>query len=161
MAKNRNTENTEVAAEVEATPEKVVDPKVEAKKEARKAAKVRVREFIKSITDNDELKADLILLVGSGTRAGRGPVRSINNVLKEAIVAAGEDGLTEMDIFKQFKIGRPEMTTKIRIFLKTPNVDDRVWVSFNEEDETYRVVGTGANAPEGWDGFVPADENVL
>lgn len=158
MARNRDNANTETTET--ASPAPVVDEAKEAKKEVRKAAQVKVREFIKTVDDVD-LKAALVLLVGSGTRAVRGAVKSINVVLKDALVAAGDDGLSEMDIFKQFKIGRPEMTTKVRIFLKTPNTEDRVWVRFSEEDETYRVIGSGTDAPEGWDGFVPADENLL
>jgi len=151
------------------TSDELNDPKVdtkiasakEAKKKAYQDAKSRVRDYIKTLSSDDLLKADLVLLVGTGQRASRGPVSSINTVLRDAIIASGDEGLSEMDIFKQFKIGRPEMTTKIRIFVKTPNPDDRVWVNFDESTEIYKVVGLGKDAPEGWDGFVPADENIL
>jgi hypothetical protein len=155
----RDEENTNEEVTLSPEDQAKLDAK-NAKKEARKAAQVKVREFANGLEDEDMKKA-ILFLIGSGQRAARGAVRSVNKVLLEALQAAGDEGLSEMDIFKQFKIGRPEMTTKVRIFLKTPNVEDRVWVSFDEESETYRVVGSGASAPEGWDGFVPADENVL
>ena len=66
-----------------------------------------------------------------------------------------------MEVFKQFKIGRPEMSNKCRLFLKTDNPADRVWIAFDSDDEVYRVVGTGAKAPKDWQGFVPADEKQL
>lgn len=147
----------------EAKNTEAVDPKEaakEAKKLARREAQARVREYIKELEDGNPLKADLTLLVGTGQRAARGTVRSINNVLLEALVNAGDKGLTEMDIFKQFKIGRPEMKIKIRIFVKTPNPDDRVWVKFDESDETYRVISKGADVPEGWDSYVPSDDTL-
>lgn len=142
------------------------DRKKEEARKARNEAKARVREFIKSLPEEGRqkrLKDDLTLLIGTGTRTV-GSVRSVNNVLLEAIEKAGDKGLTEMDIFRQFKIGRPEMTTKIRIFLKTKDPNDRVWVKgFEDEKEgmIYRVVGKGPNPPKGWDGFVPADEDAL
>jgi hypothetical protein len=63
-----------------------------------------------------------------------------------------------MDIFKQFRIGRPEMVTKCRILVLCPNPADRVWVKFDEPTETYNVVGTGATPPEGWDGYIPSSK---
>ena len=130
------------------------------KKNMRLAARDRVREWLKNL-DDVNLKADIVLLIGSGQRSVRGGViRSINNVLREAFIAA-DDGLTEMDIFKQFKIGRPEMTSKVRIFLRTPVVADRVWVVFDEKTEIYTIAAIGENPPEGWEGYVPANENVL
>ena len=143
---------------VEVKEEKVVDPKAQARKEARTAAKARIVAFL---NDNAEqlggLKADIELFIGKGgTRVAKSAVKSVNAELRDAFLAKGS--LTEMDIFKQFRIGRPEMVTKIRILVLCPNPDDRVWVKFDEPTETYSVVGTGANPPAGWDGYIPSSK---
>lgn len=150
MAKNEKVE-------VVAKEEKVVDPKAQARKAARTEAKARIVTFLK---DNAEqlgsLKADIELFIGKGTRQAKAAVRSVNAELRDAFLAKGS--LTEMDIFKQFRIGRPEMVTKMRILVLCPNPDDRVWVKFDEKTETYNVVGTGAEPPAGWDGYVPSSK---
>ena len=80
-----------------------------------------------------------------------------------AFLSAHEDGkgLSEMDIFKMFKIGRPMMAAKVRILVLTANPADRVWVAFDEPNEIYNVVGTGAKPPKDWDGYVPAEKENL
>lgn len=142
---------------VVAQEEKVVDPKVQARKEARTAAKARIVAFLK---DNAEqlggLKADIELFIGKGSRAPKAATKSVNAELRDAFLA--KQSLSEMDIFKQFRIGRPEMVTKMRILVLCPNPDDRVWVKFDEKTETYNVVGTGATPPAGWDGYIPSSK---
>lgn len=142
----------------------MVNPDKEAKKAERKAktqeARAILRNFAK-MTDNEEVKESIFLLFGTGSRAPRMATKSINVALLEAIIEAGDQGLSEMDIFMKFKIGRPEMVSKCRIFVKTQNPEDRVWVKFHEDEEIYRVAGYGKNPPEGWDAFVPADEELL
>jgi len=144
---------------------KEVDPEVQAKRDAarllRNEAKTRLRDFAKTLEDDDALKADLFLIIGTGQRAGGiGRVR-VNMDMAIRDLFLEEKEIHEMDIFKNFKIGRPQMTNKIRIFLKVPNPDDRIWVRFFPDEETYRIVGKGANPPKDWEGFVPADENIL
>lgn len=141
-----------------------IDPEVEAKREAareaRNEAKARLREFAKTLPDEDGMKTDILLIVGSGARAG-GVRRGVNfdMQIRNLILEKGE--LHEMEVFKNFHIGRPQMTNKIRVFLKVPNPEDRIWVVFDKEDETYKIAGKGANPPKDWKGFVPADENIL
>jgi ligand-binding sensor domain-containing protein len=105
------------------------------------------------------LKADLLLVVGVGRVGRKSTVASMNMQIKDALIEAGEQGLTEMDIFKQFKIGRPEMNRKVRLFLKVADPDSRVWVSF--KDGVYRVEALGANPPEEWGGYLPSDVEQL
>lgn len=150
MAKNTNQSTDSV------TP---VDPaKAEAKAKAQKAkneARARVQTFLK---DNAEqlggLKADIELFLGAAPRAAKSAPRTINSELRDAFIAEGS--LTEMDIFKRFRIGRPEMVAKCRVLVLTPNPEDRVWVKFDEATETYNVAGQGAEPPEGWTGYVPS-----
>lgn len=136
----------------------------EARKAERAEAKKRVLQFLADNKDElgDDLIKDVMLFVGKPRAARKGGTRaSVNQALRTALLEAGDQGLSEMDVFKMFKIGRPEMVTKIRILVLTPNPDDRVWVKFFEDDEVYRVVGTGPEPPKGWDGYVPSDKESL
>lgn len=147
MAKNTNQTTDQT--------DKELDPKVVAKKLARADAKKRIIAFLK---DNSEqlgsLKGDIEMFIGKGQSAARSAPRTVNSELRDAFIEKGS--LSEMDIFKAFRIGRPEMVTKIRILVLCPNPADRVWVKFDEAAEVYSVVGTGAEAPEGWDGYIPS-----
>lgn len=140
------------------------DPEVLAKREAnriaRNEARSRLREFAKELPDTDSMKADILLIVGSGTRAG-GVRRGVNFDMQIRNLFLEKNELHEMEIFKNFHIGRPQMTNKIRVFLKVPNPEDRIWVKFFPDEETYKIVGKGTNPPKTWEGFVPADENIL
>ncbi len=135
--------------------------KNEAKKEARKSAKNFVHEYMKELEKDSNLYKNLKLLIGDGLRRVTGGSRtSINVVLKEDFKENLE--LDEMHIFNKYKIGRPEMATKIRIFIlgaKTP--EERLWVQFFIDEGVYKVVGQGINPPEGWDGYIPANIESL
>lgn len=135
----------------------------DAKRAARVEAQKRVRAFVAENAEQlGNLASDILMFVGAARTSVRGPAKaSVNAAIREALLKAGSKGLSEMDVFKAFKIGRPEMVTKIRILVLCPNPDDRVWVKFSEEDETYRVVGTGAQPPKGWEGYVPSAKESL
>jgi len=157
-------------AKAQAAEAKKVDPErakaAEAKKKARAAARARVVEYISQFDltkpKEKQLVDDIRSFIGGGAqRVARVATKSVNSALRDALIAAGDKGLSEMDVFKQFKIGRPEMVTKIRILVLCPNPDDRVWARFDEAKESYFVVGKGANPPKGWDGYVPGAKETL
>jgi hypothetical protein len=157
---NLNTAPAEVPKATK-TPEQL--KAVEAKRAERIEARKRVLAFVKANEEQlDTIAADIRLFVGH-ERAARAPRASINTALRTAFLAAHEDGkgLSEMEIFKMFKIGRPMMAAKMRILVLTANPTDRVWVAFDEPNETYNVVGTGAKPPKNWDGYVPAEKENL
>lgn len=131
-------------------------PEQEKKKAQRRAAKGFLREFVKTLEEGD-LKVALTLVVGSGIR-GRAAVPSIKNKIKEALLEAAETGISEMQMFKQFKVGQPEMARNIKSFLKG-DPESRVWVQLT--DETYSIVGLGAEVPDNWEGYIPADVEQL
>jgi hypothetical protein len=151
MARKNRDEVIE-GVEVESTE---VDAKKAAKKEARKAARSLVLKYLTETTMPEDVRSAIKSFVGSGKSGLKRSVSTINVALREALMNAGDTGLSEMDIFKMFKIGRPEMVTKIRILVLCKNPDDRVWTVFDDATETYKVVGLGKNPPEGWDGYIP------
>lgn len=120
----------------------------------KKEAKERVRKFAEGVKD-EQLRADLMLLVSASEKkprtANAGP--SVNQQIKDMLIEKKE--LSELDIFKNFKIGRPEMNIKRRLFVKDCEPKDRVWFSFDEDKEVYKLVATGEKAPSGWDGYDP------
>lgn len=166
MARNRDREEITINAEDVGNLNEVIELSAEelelkAKKDAAKvkrdAARKIVREFL-STCEDVALKSAITLFVGSGQRSSGS--NGINNLLYKAFKTNGS--LTEMEVFKQFHIGRPDMKNKIRIFIKfMPTPEDRIWVSFNPETEVYTMDGTGPNPPEGWDGYVIVEEDVL
>jgi len=134
---------------------------LDAKRKARNEARERIVKFLKDNADQlGSLKADIESFIGRAQVAPRAAVRTINSDLRDAFLAAHEagKGLSEMDIFRQFKIGRPEMVTKARILVLCPNPADRVWVKFHEDEEAYYVEGLGAEPPAGWEGYVPSSK---
>ena len=143
----------------------VVTPKTEAKKakklakkQLRLAAKGRVMEFL-GLNDLGTVAEDIKMLIGKG-----GAIRatsSINSALRSVILQSGTNGVNELVLYKQFKIGRPEMAGKIRKFIKSGNPADRIWVHFDEVKETYFVVGKGPTPPKGWTGYLPAEKSDL
>lgn len=136
------------------TPEQ--EKKKAEKKAQRREAKGFLREFIKTLEDGD-LKVALTLIIGTGIR-GRAAVPSIKTKIKEALLEAAETGISEMQMFKLFKIGQPEMARNIKSFLKG-DPESRVWVQLTEE--AYIIVGLGAEVPDNWEGYIPADIEQL
>ncbi len=159
--------NVAVAEQVDEATIKAEEQKAEERKalyEKKKSARVRIAQFLAENAEQlGSLKDDIELFLGrAGTRRSRGTgVASLNFQIRKAFLDAMPDGLSEMDIFKQFHIGRPEMLNKIRLMILTPNPEDKVWVTFDDATETYNVVGTGKDAPTGWTGYLPAEMRQL
>lgn len=126
-------------------------------KERKVAAKVRVVQFVKdNAKDLGSIADDIKILIGArGPSATRAPgvSKSINSELRALLLE--KKSLSEMDIFKTFHIGRPEMTNKARVLVLCPNPADRVWIKFDDAKEVYVVVGTGATPPAGFAGYIP------
>lgn len=76
---------------------------------------------------------------------------SINSELKAML---NKGPVTEEEIFKAFKIGRPEMKLKIRAFILAPKPEDRIWVELDEVAGSYSIVGK-VTEPENWNGYRP------
>ena len=146
---------------------KEISPEEKAKrvaaKKSRNAAKKVIRQYMVSAECPKDLNAALLAIVGNGSRGrGAGATSIQRGEIRQAVIDGGKNGISEFELFKQFKIGRPEMHVNIRTWLRyVDNPDDRVWVVFDEEKESYGVVGTGADAPKGWTGYVPPVEETL
>ena len=146
---------------IESTEDKAAFVKKAVRRSVRQKYSDTVKKFLKDNELSAEDKEAIQFFCGGGTRSGG--TRStfgLNSKLRTGFIENKE--LSEMDIFKAYKIGRPEVHGHIRQFIKNvKNPDDRIWVSFNEKTEVYSLIGTGAEAPEDWDGYEPAKENVI
>ena len=168
---NKETAVTTESAVNSAVPQNAKTPEqlkaIETKRLEKIEARKRVLAFVAA---NEEqlgtIAADIRMFAGKAARTkGAGaPRSSVNAELRAALIEAGETGLSEMDIFKAFRIGRPEMNIKSRLFVQVDPAD-RVWFRFfpNEDnsDGVYKVVATGPKVPEGWEGHIPADKESL
>lgn len=157
-AKKGNSNGTAPAAKSPA-PDTIKEKAKQDKRDARKAAVKKILDFMKA-NPSLSIMAELKLFVkepGSRGRKASPVFASILNLLK----VNGAKGVSEMDIFKNFRIGRPEMAHNIRKALLTEKPADRVWIALDESSETYFIKGTGAKAPEKWDGYIPAEKTDL
>ena len=145
--------------------------KREEDKEKRRLALIVARKFLGDEgVEVAELKLAITDLIGRtripGIKRERGPnVMSVNYVILAEIEAAGDAGLSEMEVFTKFKLGRPDMAVRMRQnFLRKPAPEDRIWISLSVDDDdagVYRIAGRGATPPDGWTGFDPGKEDTL
>ena len=120
-------------------------------KERKAAAKAVITSWLESNPEapNDVLEAVKYLSGQSSPRSA-----SVNNELIDFL----SEPKTSMQVYKKFEYGRPTMQAKIKSFIKKAP-ESRVWIAFT--DGTYSIAGTGAEAPEGWTGFVPVEKAEL
>jgi hypothetical protein len=132
----------------------------------RKEAKPRVVQFLR---DNKEtlgpIYDDLSLLVAAAMRDPSKSIKaktpgepSINEQLR-AMLEAGP--VSEMDIFKKFRLGEYEMRVRTRGFILAKDLTQRIWVKYNPDTGEYFIAGKGEAAPEGWDGYLPPEKAEL
>jgi hypothetical protein len=159
--KNETAPATAATVEVELTPKQAKKKERKAARKARKAeVRARVLKFVEANSKElGTLADDLKFLCGRGGRRVVGLQASINTAIRTAFAEKGS--LSEMDIFKMFKIGRPEMVGKIRRMILTANPADRLWVKFDEKTEIYTVIAKGPTPPDGWTGYVPSEKDEL
>ena len=143
----------------EMSKEDVKQAKKEKRKLKNKAFNVLKNFFDK--TPNEEcvkalktIRPSMYGIAGGGKKSGS-PV--YKKVVK-AIADAGNAGLNEMVLFKDFKIGRKETAGMLKRALKATESQDRVWINFTPSDGTYKVIGKGKVAPANYTGYIPVDE---
>lgn len=135
-----------------------IDPKKEKKdrnKEKRakkKAALIRILDYVKTNSSDDQLLADVKFLT-PGQRFG-GEVRT--GIMDVAYAVFREKRvLTEAEAFEAFKMGRPGMRSICKKLIRKQKPENRLWIYFDAQEGTYSVKGEGADSPEGWTGYKP------
>ena len=157
----------------EMTPEELADKKLKLfipkakqiiKRKAHEANVAILVEFAKKYASSDQepevmAAVTAITTVTKGTRTvttknGKATPRTVIDTLFAKI----GDVVTEGDVFNRYKMGRGEMKSAIKISLQKALPDERKWVKFDVETETYKLVDMGATPPVGWTGYVPITE---
>jgi hypothetical protein len=143
--------------------QKPVNEKLIKFRAAHKAAMLLVKECVDASKNEKYIAAMKVIkpsLYGGSPRAARvggtSPITTFLKLIKEA----GKAGVHEDIMFKQLKSGRRECRVFIKNGLRKAAPADRLWISFNEEKGIYTLVGTGANPPANWEGYVPVDTKV-
>ncbi len=137
---------------------KTLDPKYLARVERWKASQSRIRSWMRTKPDIDpEIFSDLVRVIGLPGTTTR--PSGIKGDVTEALLEKGK--LTELEIFKNWKIGQDSMRAIIRSMIKDPAPKDRVWIELDPKKEEYRIIGRGESPPEGWTGYLPPEEKEL
>ena len=60
--------------------------------------------------------------------------------------------VSEIDVFVATKMGRGEMRAKVRQNLKSAVPAERMWIEFNADTESWKLLSIGEAQPKGWAG---------
>jgi hypothetical protein len=158
-AKTHPTVDVGVNPTVEAA-KKAKTAKRKAQKEAKAAAGKILKGFIDKQADKQYEKALKVMfpsLYGIAKTGGGGGTSASERFVK---FVAEKSKVKEDDIFREFKFGRKDCVGAIRSHLKKAEPADRLWISFNPENEEYVLNGKGATIPANWKGFIPTIEST-
>lgn len=131
--------------------QKAHDKAVRAKNTAElKAARAIVQEFTKTkaFTKLPEDVQQAIERVG-----GKTSTRAATPVFRDKLATLFPnvgDAVSELDLFKDTKMGRGEMRKRVRETLKKSAPEGRYWVEFAEATEEWVLLHVGPEQPEGW-----------
>ena len=119
------------------------------------AAKTTVREFtaVAAFKKLPEHVQDAINFIVEQKRVAgpRGP--SAVSVFAELFDGVGST-VSMIDLFIKTKKGVAETKRVIRDALKKAAPEDRMWIQYDDENESWVLLGVGADVPEGWSGPV-------
>lgn len=130
-----------------------------ARNDAKKSAMLALKKFVDESKNPDLVKAMQTLKPSLyGLSAARGGGSAMGDRIVKLV--AERKQVSEEELFKVFKVGRKEAGAQLRKHLKKANPVERIWIEFNAEKGTYTHKGTGKDAPQGWTGFVPVENNL-
>lgn len=135
------------------------------------------RDYLKEFTANEanlsivpEIADALKRLFGARSGGDHGsvstPKSKIRNAIRDALLENGM--ISEAEVFNTSVNmgggwGRAEMKSAIKTFIKADPAD-RLWVELqmspDEPMGQYVLVGSGPDAPKGWEGYLPTETEV-
>jgi hypothetical protein len=104
-----------------------------------------VMEAVRTLTTQPKRTRETLTHKGAPTPRG---------VIAIAFNNVGEH-VSEADIFSKYRMGRGEMRGAIKLALQKASPEERKWIMFNPESESYTLVEIGPNPPANWTGYVP------
>lgn len=119
------------------------------------------RAIAKYLLDNpkgipEEILAKAKTLLPLRKPAGEGP-RRVNNIeFFTNTIFKGRKTITEADLYNNYGLTRSAMGSKRTSALnQAKSPEDYIWISFDKGKGIYKLLGTGATPPEGYDGPMP------
>lgn len=104
------------------------------------------------------LEAIRVLVPVRSAKEGRTSVRPPKQQLLDKMLEmflVNNNKLTLMDIFKEFRMGEGEMRVRMRNAIHDRKPEERMWITYDHDTETYELIHVGAEMPDGWSGARP------
>jgi len=136
----------------------------EARRAEKKAALDVLREYVGEQVKANAVPEDKLFAIKTALFALM-PQRSSTPTVKETMqdkllrLFNGKKTVDGMEVY-QFEgthWGVSDMRRNITIAIKTGEPDKRLWIEYNGKTDEYTLLATGAKAPLGWMGYIPAD----
>jgi len=131
------------------------DSKNRVNKIRRHAAQLYLRNIS---SDDKDLKRALLFAVGDGTKGAQigvshtvNPKAGIVSVLRERVTMTG------LECYKEFKKGTEGMREVLKYAVRGVKPEERTWISYDLDNDTYIVESVGAAVPDDWKGYSPIE----
>lgn len=166
-----------VAPVTSAEPEATASPKREVSEaakaalkeyqEASKKAKAFLAEVIlgkhpQLVLPNEVLDAIRVLVpIRNAKQGGHAARRNAKQQILDKLLdlfMANDGKVTLMQVFKEFRMGEGEMRVRMRNAIHDRKPEERMWITYDADTETYTLEEVGVNPPAGWTGALPKNK---
>ena len=137
--------------------------------EASKKAKAFLAEVILGkhphlVLPNEVLEAIRVLVPIRNAKQGGGGHAAHRNTKQQVLdklldlFMANDGKVTLMQVFKEFRMGEGEMRVRMRNAIHDRKPEERMWITYDADTETYTLEEVGVNPPAGWTGALPKNK---
>lgn len=135
--------------------------------EASKKAKAFLAEVIlgkhpQLVLPNEVLEAIRVLVpIRNAKRGGHAAPRNAKQQVLDKLLdlfMANDGKVTLMQVFKEFRMGEGEMRVRMRNAIHDRKPEERMWITYDADTETYTLEEVGVNPPAGWTGTLPKNK---
>lgn len=134
--------------------------------EASKKAKAFLAEVILGkhphlVLPNEVLEAIRVLVPIRSAKQGHAAPRNAKQQVLDKLLdlfMANDGKVTLMQVFKEFRMGEGEMRVRMRNAIHDRKPEERMWITYDADTETYTLEEVGVNPPAGWTGALPKNK---
>lgn len=135
--------------------------------EASKKAKAFLAEVIlgkhpQLVLPNEVLEAIRVLVpIRNAKQGGHAAPRNAKQQVLDKLLdlfMANDGKVTLMQVFKEFRMGEGEMRVRMRNAIHDRKPEERMWITYDADTETYTLEEVGVNPPAGWTGTLPKNK---
>lgn len=134
--------------------------------EASKKAKAFLAEVILGkhphlVLPNEVLEAIRVLVPIRNAKQGHAAPRNAKQQVLDKLLdlfMANDGKVTLMQVFKEFRMGEGEMRVRMRNAIHDRKPEERMWITYDSDTETYTLEEVGVNPPAGWTGALPKNK---